>query len=89
MRNDERAALAAVQFNWAVTPDDIWSPAEHHVEGLHANVIRTVMASVAAARGSTGASPIGIALEGEKGSARPTCWGGSGSGCRTAVGTSS
>jgi hypothetical protein len=67
MRNDERAALAAVQFNWAVTPDDIWSPAEHHVEGLHANVIQTVMASVGAARRSTGASPIGIALEGEKG----------------------
>jgi hypothetical protein len=67
MRNEERAALAAVQFNWAVTPDAIWSPAEHHVEGLHANVIQTVMASVSVARRSTGGSPIGIALEGEKG----------------------
>jgi hypothetical protein len=67
MRNEERAALAAVQFNWAVTPDAIWSPVEHHVPGLHANVVRTVMASVGAARRSTTSSPIGIALEGEKG----------------------
>ncbi|HET6292438.1 MAG TPA: DUF87 domain-containing protein [Kribbella sp.] len=67
MRNEERAALAAVQFNWAVTPDAIWSPVEHHVPGLHANVVRTVMASVGAARRSTTGSPIGIALEGEKG----------------------
>ncbi|NEA33192.1 DUF87 domain-containing protein [Streptomyces sp. SID13031] len=67
MRDDERAALAAVQFNWAVTPDAIWSPAEHHVDGLHANVVQTVMASVALARRSTSGSPIGIALEGEKG----------------------
>ncbi|TCC43614.1 ATP-binding protein [Kribbella sindirgiensis] len=67
MKNAERAALAAVQFNWAVTPDAIWSPAEHHVDRLHANVVQTVLASVAAARRSTGGSPIGIALEGEKG----------------------
>ncbi|MEU4192610.1 DUF87 domain-containing protein [Kribbella sp. NPDC026611] len=67
MRDDERAALTAVQFNWAVTPDAIWTPAEHHVAGLHANVIGTVLASVATARRSTSGSPIGIALEGEKG----------------------
>ncbi|MGW6281999.1 ATP-binding protein [Kribbella sp. NPDC055071] len=67
MKNDERAALAAAQFNWAVTPDAIWSPAEHHVAGLHATVVQTVLASVAAARRSTSGSPIGIALEGEKG----------------------
>ncbi|MFI7067440.1 ATP-binding protein [Kribbella sp. NPDC050124] len=67
MKADDRAALAAVQFNWAVTPDDIWSPIAHHVAGLHANVVQTVMASVGAARRSSGASPIGIALEGEKG----------------------
>lgn len=67
MRGEERAALAAVQFNWAVTPDAIWNPVEHHVDDLHRTVVQTVMASVATARSSTGASPIGIALEGEKG----------------------
>jgi hypothetical protein len=67
MRGEERAALAAVQFNWAVTPDAIWNPVEHHVDDLHRTVVQTVMASVATARSSTGTSPIGIALEGEKG----------------------
>jgi hypothetical protein len=67
MRGEERAALTAVQFNWAVTPDAIWNPVEHHVEDLHSTVVQTVMASVAMARRSTGTSPIGIALEGEKG----------------------
>ncbi|GAB3922155.1 DUF87 domain-containing protein [Kribbella albertanoniae] len=67
MRPDERAALAAAQFNWAVTPDDIWGPVEHHVDELHKDAVRSVLSAVAMARRSHGSSPIGIALEGEKG----------------------
>ncbi|MFI5735407.1 AAA family ATPase [Kribbella sp. NPDC051587] len=67
MRSDERDALAAVQFNWAVTPDDIWSPVEHHVDELHRGVVRTALAAFSMARQSRGPSPLGVALRGEKG----------------------
>ncbi|MCU1660442.1 MAG: family ATPase [Pseudonocardia sp.] len=67
MTDEERMALAAVQFNWAVAPDDVWSPVTHHVDGLHERVARSVMDSVQAARASGGASPIGVVLQGERG----------------------
>lgn len=67
MTDEERAALEAVQFNWAVTPDDVWSPVAHHVEGLHERSGRAVMSSVQEARLSSGASPLGIVLQGERG----------------------
>ncbi|OJY43552.1 DUF87 domain-containing protein [Pseudonocardia sp. 73-21] len=67
MTDEERMALSAVQFNWAVGPEDVWSPVTHHVEGLHEKVGNSVLASVAAARASTGSSPIGVVLQGERG----------------------
>jgi hypothetical protein len=67
MTGEERQVLEAVQFNWAVSPEDVWSPIAHHVESLHADAARTVMAGFGAAERSTGASPIGFVLEGEKG----------------------
>ncbi len=67
MTDEERMALSAVQFNWAVAPEDVWSPVAHHVDGLHATVGRSVLASVRSARTSTGASPIGVVLRGERG----------------------
>jgi DNA helicase HerA-like ATPase len=67
MTDEERAALEAVQFNWAVTPDDVWTPVTHHVEGLHEKVGRAVLSSVQEARTSSGASPLGIVLQGERG----------------------
>ncbi|TQM15870.1 ATP-binding protein [Pseudonocardia kunmingensis] len=67
MDTDERAALEAVQFNSALTPDDIWSPVRNHVEGLHPRVASALLRDVQAARRSSGASPIGVALQGERG----------------------
>ncbi|NMH81780.1 ATP-binding protein, partial [Pseudonocardia xinjiangensis] len=67
MTDEERMALAAVQFNWAVAPDDVWSPVTHHVDGLHERVAQSVLNSAQAARASTGASPIGVVLQGERG----------------------
>jgi hypothetical protein len=67
MTDEERMALEAVQFNWAVAPDDVWSPVTHHVDGLHERVARSVMDSVQAARASSGASPIGVVLQGQRG----------------------
>jgi Helicase HerA, central domain len=67
MTDEERAALEAVQFNWAVTPEDVWSPVRYHVDGLHERVARSVMSSVRAAGTSTGTSPIGVVLQGQRG----------------------
>ena len=67
MDDEKRAALEAVQFNSALTPDDIWSPVRNHVEGLHARVASALLRDVQAARRSSGASPIGVALQGERG----------------------
>jgi len=62
---EERQALTAVQFNWAVTPDDVWSPLAHHVSGLHTDVARAVLDRFGEAE--RGATPIGVVLEGDKG----------------------
>lgn len=66
MTEEERAALEAVQFNWAVAPEDVWSPVPHHVEGLHQKVARSLLRAVPRASGPA-ASPIGVVLEGERG----------------------
>jgi hypothetical protein len=62
---DERLALSRVQLNTAVSPDDVWSPLQHHVPGLHDGVAATVLARFAEAE--QGGSPIGVALVGEAG----------------------
>lgn len=66
MTDEERAALEAVQFNWAVAPEDVWSPVTHHVDGLHEKAARALLRAVPKPDGPA-ASPIGIVLEGERG----------------------
>lgn len=66
MTEEERAALEAVQFNWAVAPEDVWSPVPHHVDGLHGEVARSLLRSVPRRTGSA-ASPIGVVLQGDRG----------------------
>jgi hypothetical protein len=70
MNESERAALASLRFNWAPVPDDVWRPLPFHVDGLHPAVIRDVLDGVADARASTGASPIGLILQGQRGSGK-------------------
>jgi hypothetical protein len=67
MRQDAREALAALRFNWAETPDDVWSTSPYHVDGLHEAAERTVRAGIKDAVDSSGPSPIGIVLQGQKG----------------------
>ncbi|GAA3861518.1 hypothetical protein GCM10022243_29590 [Saccharothrix violaceirubra] len=67
MNEEERHALASVQFNWAVTPDDIWSPLDHHVDGLHQRAAEDITHAVAAAARKADANPTGIVLRGERG----------------------
>jgi Helicase HerA, central domain len=62
---DELLALTAVQFNWAVSPEDVWSPLAFHVGALHANVATAITARLKEA--DRGRKPIGVVLEGGRG----------------------
>ena len=70
MNERERSALAALSFNWAPTPDDVWQPLQGHVEGMHVETERAILAGVADARRSDGASPIGLAVTGQHGAGK-------------------
>ncbi|MGC5659112.1 ATP-binding protein [Micromonospora sp. WMMD723] len=51
-------------------PDDVWRPSPFHVDGLHAAVVRDVLDGVADARDSADSSPIGLVLQGQRGSGK-------------------
>src|ERR1044071_9939365 len=67
MTRDQREALASLRFNWAETPDDVWSMSPYHVDGLHEDAERAVRRGIADAVASTGPSPLGLVLQGQKG----------------------
>jgi DNA helicase HerA-like ATPase len=70
MNEVERRALAALRFDWAPVPDDVWRPSPFHVEGLHQGVVNDVLAGMADARASRDASPLGLVLRGRRGSGK-------------------
>ncbi|PPK64828.1 DUF87 domain-containing protein [Actinokineospora auranticolor] len=67
MTEELREALAALRFNSAETPDDVWRTSPSHVEELHLKAQRQIRASLNDARDSTGPSPIGLVLQGRRG----------------------
>ena len=70
MTEEERAALAALRFNWAPVPDDVWRPSPFHVDGLHPDVTRDVVHGLEDAESSRDGSPIGLILQGERGAGK-------------------
>nr|BFE75711.1 hypothetical protein GCM10020092_090120 [Actinoplanes digitatis] len=70
MKEDERKALAALRFDWAPVPDDVWRPSPFHVDGLHRGVVTDVVAGMADASSSTDGSPLGLVLRGRRGSGK-------------------
>jgi hypothetical protein len=70
MTEEERAALAALRLTWAPVPDDLWQPSPLHVDGLHTEAVAELSAGIADAKASPGASPLGIALIGRRGSGK-------------------
>lgn len=59
-----------IRFEWAQVPDDVWNSSPFHVDGLHSDVAQRVLSGVAAARGSRGPSPLGIAIQGARGAGK-------------------
>ncbi|MEV6643872.1 DUF87 domain-containing protein [Amycolatopsis sp. NPDC051371] len=64
---DELAALAALSFDWADTPDHVWRDSPYHVDGLHADALAALDIGIRDAVTSEGPSPIGLVLRGTKG----------------------
>lgn len=62
-----RQALAALHFISADGPDDVWHISPSHVDGLHTRAEHRIRTGVLEAKRSDGASPIGLALQGQKG----------------------
>ncbi|AGM08967.1 helicase HerA domain-containing protein [Amycolatopsis keratiniphila] len=67
MSDDLREVLAVLRINSAETPDDVWHTSPSHIDGLHARVEHNIMAGIEDARASTGPSPVGVVVQGEKG----------------------
>jgi hypothetical protein len=67
MTNPQREALAAIRFNWDETPEHIWSASPYHVDGLHERIEQRIRRGIQDADWSTGPSPIGLVLQGQKG----------------------
>ncbi|WP_117213373.1 ATP-binding protein [Allorhizocola rhizosphaerae] len=59
-----------IRFEWAQVPDDVWNCSPFHVDGLHTDVAQRVLSGVAAARASSGPSPLGIAIQGARGAGK-------------------
>jgi hypothetical protein len=70
MNDAERAALAALRFDWAPVPDDVWRLPTFHVDGLHPGVVDAVLGGIDDAAASADGSPIGLVLEGQRGAGK-------------------
>ena len=71
MAPTELEALESLRFNWAPVPDDVWRPSPFHVEGMHDAAVRELLNGLRAARDDTEeGSPIGLVIEGQRGSGK-------------------
>ncbi|MEU8278025.1 helicase HerA domain-containing protein [Microbispora bryophytorum] len=70
MSGKQLDALSALRFNYAKVPDDVWRPLPFHVGALHRQTAQTVLDGFIEAEESADASPIGIVIEGQRGSGK-------------------
>lgn len=67
MNEEEHHALSSVQFSSVLSQDEIWSPLNTHVDGLHPHVVDEIARAVAAAKRRPRITPTGLVLRGERG----------------------
>ncbi|GII88008.1 hypothetical protein Ssi03_59980 [Sphaerisporangium siamense] len=70
MNGEERRALAALRFNYAEVADDVWRRSEFHVDGLHRATVQALVDGMTEAGESVTASPIGVVVQGQRGSGK-------------------
>ncbi|NUR72155.1 MAG: ATP-binding protein [Hamadaea sp.] len=66
----ERAALAALSFDPAPTPDDVWRPSAYDVPELHERVVDEILSGVGRARRNENTTPMTVAMQGRAGAGK-------------------
>ncbi len=67
MNEEEHHALSSIQFSSVLSQDEIWSPLDNHVDGLHPRAVDEITRAVLAARRRPRSTPTGLVLRGERG----------------------
>jgi hypothetical protein len=67
MNEEEHHALASIQFSSVLSHDEIWSPLNTHVDGLHPRAVDEITRALLAAKRRPRSTPTGLVLRGERG----------------------
>ncbi len=70
MTDPEVKALTGLRINLAPTRDDVWRRSEFHVDTLHREVADAILDAIGDARDSVDASPVGVVVQGQRGSGK-------------------
>ncbi|GAA3394754.1 helicase HerA domain-containing protein [Cryptosporangium minutisporangium] len=70
MSDTELRALRTVRLSSAPTQDDVWNPNPFHVDGLHTRAIDAVLDGLEDAFDSSGSSPLGVVIQGQRGTGK-------------------
>lgn len=66
----EREAFAALNLNWIRTADGVWTPSPVHVNGLHADTVRSLLDAIRDAAASPEDNPPGLVVQGQAGAGK-------------------
>jgi len=67
---EQRAVLEALRLNWARKPQEVWKDTASHVAGLHPQAVRGIDAGLADALDDEDANPLGLVIQGQRGSGK-------------------
>ncbi|MFD0886395.1 hypothetical protein ACFQ08_17765, partial [Streptosporangium algeriense] len=70
MSSRELEALRRLKGNYVEGPDDVWSPATFHVEGLNRTVERAILGGLDDVVTGGATNPIGLVLRGQRGTGK-------------------
>ncbi len=70
MSDTEIKALTGLRISLAPTRDDVWRRSEFHVDTLHRQVAEAILERIGDARDSPDASPVGLVVQGQRGSGK-------------------
>ncbi|KUL29153.1 helicase HerA domain-containing protein [Actinoplanes awajinensis] len=70
MTEDGLKALSSLRINVTPTADDVWRRSEFHVDTLNREVARGVLDAIADARDSPSGSPVGVVVQGQRGTGK-------------------
>ncbi|GAA2601512.1 DUF87 domain-containing protein [Winogradskya consettensis] len=70
MTDDGLKALTGLRISFVPTRDDVWNRSEFHVDTLHREVAEAVFDAIGDARESKSGSPVGLVVQGQRGSGK-------------------